>query len=113
MCRPNSFVGLLRVFNLAAVYSQGNKFLSEFFLDDTRNLSLSRLCNIGGVRTHIGDKPRFIKLLCYPHRSSRGETEASRGGLLERRGDEGGLGRASDTCFGYIGYSPLSTFSVF
>jgi len=65
----------------------------------------AQICAIG---SHIGDVTGFIELLRGAHRARGSEAEPRRGGLLERRGDEGRARIALLGFFRNIGDAPVS-----
>ena len=60
------------------------------------------------VGTHVGDVPGLIEILGHPHRAGSGKAQLAPGLLLERGGEERGIGRAPpgffvDTPYGELG----------
>ena len=88
--RANGFVSFLSAF-LAAVDPRLLRQITfaELLLDELSTADYGILAEIGGIRTHVGNKTGLVQSLGQHHGFLDAETHAVTGRLLQRRGNKG------------------------
>ena len=113
ICGADGLVGLLCSLGVRVVVATLVVVGSHFAGDDRAASVEAEVGEIHRVRTHIGDKTRFVERLRHAHGHSHGEAQLAGGFLLERGGGEGGSGGALGGTLNHTFYDEIGIFARF